>query len=379
MKRNAKGNGSIRQRSDGTWEARCTINGKRRSFYGEKQADVLKEMRNAQKNCDDGIFFEPTRITYGQWLDVWLEEYVKTSNKYSTYETYNQRIQSRIKPALAKIKLTVLNPTHLQSFYNDLLNKAELQPKTIKNIHGIIHKSLTQALKLRYIGYNPADACTLPRIEKKEMHPLTEDEMRAFIEKAREGEPLGNMFIVALFTGMRKGEICGLSWKAVDFKRGTISVSQQLCREKKKGGQHYIDRPKNNKGRVITVAPFVLDILKEVRKEQMINKMHLGSAWKNEWDLVFTNGEGRYITPQTAYKRFKAIAEKIGRADARFHDLRHTYATNSIQEGDDLKTVQHNLGHATASFTLDVYGHVSEKMKNESANRAQALFDRINA
>ena len=133
----------------------------------------------------------------------------------------------------------------------------------------------------------------------------------------------------------------------------------------------------NDLGELCRLA--VLDILKEVRKKQLLNKMHLGSAWENEWDLVFVNGEGRYITPQTAYKRFKAIAEKIGRADARFHDLRHTYATNSIQEGDDLKTVQHNLGHATASFTLDVYGHVSEKMKSDSANRAQALFDRINA
>ena len=379
MKRNAKGNGSVRQRTDGKWEARCTINGKRCSFYGDKQSDVLKAMRQAQKNDDDGIYFEPTRLTYGQWLDTWLEEYVKVSNKPLTYETYKQRIESQIKPRLAKIKLTALNPTHLQSFYNYLYHDAKLQPKTIKNIHGIIHKSLNQAMKLRYIGYNSADACTLPRIEKKEIHPLTEEEMKAFMEAIREGELLRDLFIVAMFTGMRKGEICGLSWSAVDFNRGTIIVRQQLCREKKKDGQHYIDRPKNDKARVITVAPFVLDILKNVRKEQMINRMHLGSEWKNEWDLVFTNGEGRYIQPQTAYKRFKSIAEKIGRPDARFHDLRHTYATNSLQEGDDIKTVQHNLGHATSSFTLDIYGHVSEKMKSDSADRTQALFNRLNA
>ena len=165
MKRNAKGNGSVRQRADGTWEARCVINGKRRSFYGEKQADVLKEMRTAQKNHDDGIYFEPTKMTYGQWLDIWLEEYVKTSNKPLTYETYKQRVESQIKPSLSKIKLTTLNPTHLQSFYNKLYNDVQLKPKTIKNIHGIIHKSLHQALMHRFIGYNPADACTIPRVE----------------------------------------------------------------------------------------------------------------------------------------------------------------------------------------------------------------------
>ena len=105
----------------------------------------------------------------------------------------------------------------------------------------------------------------------------------------------------------------------------------------------------------------------------------MGEAWENEWDLVFTNEAGHFIFPQTALKRFKAAAAKIGRPDARFHDLRHTYAVTALQEGDDVKTVQANLGHATASFTLDVYGHVLEKMKNESAARMQAYFERVKA
>ena len=105
----------------------------------------------------------------------------------------------------------------------------------------------------------------------------------------------------------------------------------------------------------------------------------MGSDWQNQFDLVFTNEIGKHIVPQTANKRFKRIASKIGRADARFHDLRHTYAVTSLQEGDSVKTVQENLGHATASFTLDVYGHVSDKMKKESAMRMQAYFDKIKA
>ena len=105
----------------------------------------------------------------------------------------------------------------------------------------------------------------------------------------------------------------------------------------------------------------------------------MGKAWANEFNLVFTDKAGNFIVPQTALKRFKAIATKIGRPDARFHDLRHTYAVTALQEGDDIKTVQQNLGHATASFTLDVYGHVSEKMKNESAERMQKYYDKIKA
>ncbi|MBP3396064.1 MAG: site-specific integrase [Clostridia bacterium] len=377
--RNAKGNGSVRQRENGTWEGRCTINGQRKSFYGERQADVLKAMRAAQKASDDGVYFEPAKMTLSKWLDVWLEEYVAPASKPLTYTTYKSRVETHIKPALGRIKLTSLNATQIQALYNNLLKVQELQPKTIKNLHGILHKALEQALKLRYIGLNPADACTLPRIEKKEIKPLSETEIAAFLVAIGEGEPLQDLFTVALFTGMREGEICGLPWNAVDFRAGTITVKQQLCKEKQKGGQHYIAPTKNDKARTLTAAPFVMDILKRVRQEQKNNHLTMGLGWQNEFDLVFTDKAGRYIVPQTALKRFKAIATKIGRPDARFHDLRHTYAVTALQEGDDVKTVQQNLGHATASFTLDVYGHVSEKMKKESAARMQSYFEKIKA
>lgn len=377
--RNARGNGSVRQRENGTWEARCTINGKRRSFYGEKQSDVLKAMRAAQKAADDGVYFEPTRLTVAKWLDIWLTEYVKPSCKPLTASTYKSRIDTHIAPTLGMIKLTSLNATHIQSFYNDLLRVKKLQPKTIKNVHGILHKALEQALKLRYIGINPANACNLPRIEKKEIKPLSEKEIVAFLGAIKDGEPLEKLFTVALFTGMREGEICGLPWEAVNFSDGTITVKQQLCKEKIKGGKHYIATTKNDKTRVLTVAPFVMQILKIVRQEQIQNRLICGHAWQNEFNLVFTDKTGHYIVPQTALKRFKSVAKKIGRDDARFHDLRHTYAVTALQEGDDVKTVQQNLGHATASFTLDVYGHVSEKMKQESAARMQSYFEKLQA
>ena len=379
MKYNAKGNGSVRQREDGRWEARCYINGKRHSFYGDRQTDVLKRMREALKQQDDGVSFEPTRVTMAQWLDIWLEEYVKPSNKPLSYSTYKSRITTHIKPNLGKIKLTAINATQIQAFYNRLYRSDNLAPKTIKNIHGILHKALQQAVKLRYIGFNPCDSCTLPRVEKHEIKPLSELEIELFLKEISNGEPLRDLFTVAMFTGMREGEICGLSWKDVDFKNGTITVRQQLCRQKEKGGSFYIATTKNSKARTLTVAPFVMDILRNVKKEQMKNHMLVGADWQNEFDVVFTNAMGKHIVPQTANKRFKAVATRIGRADARFHDLRHTYAVTSLQEGDDVKTVQENLGHATASFTLDVYGHVSEKMKKESAMRMQNYYSKIRA
>lgn len=377
--RTARGNGSVRQRENGTWEARCVIDGKRRSFYGERQSDVIKAMRAAKNAEDEGVYFEPKRLTVASWLDTWLDEYIKPSAKPLTHTTYKSRIETHIKPAIGKLRLSSLNATQIQTFYNSLLRERGLSPKSIKNVHGILHRALEQALKLRYIGINPADACTLPRVEKHEIKPLSEDEVTAFLSLIGEGEPLCKLFTVALFTGMREGEICGLPWDAVNFRDGTITVKQQLCRDKARGGSHYIAATKNDKARVLTVPPFIMELLKEIRREQFEYHARMGEAWENEWDLVFTNETGHFIYPQTAFKRFKSAAAKIGRPDARFHDLRHTYAVTALQEGDDVKTVQANLGHATASFTLDVYGHVSEKMKNESAARMQAYFERVKA
>ncbi len=376
-KRNPKGMGTVRQRVDGTYEGRIVINGKRKSFFAKKQGDVIKAMRAAKKAADEGIYFEPTKLTISKWLDVWLDEHVTSSVKPLTYATYKTQCENHIKPELGKINLPMLNATQIQKLYNDLSRIKGLSAKTIKNTHGVLHKALSKAVALRYISYNPSDACTLPKVEKKEIQPFEQAEIRAFLDEIAEGERLKDLFTVALFTGIREGEICGLSWESIDFERGTICIKQQLSKEKKPNAKYYIAATKNDKSRTITPAPFVMSILKEVKREQSENKLKAGRAWSNSWNLVFTNEIGSHLCPQTVLKRFKRIAARIGNPSARFHDLRHTYAVTALQEGDDIKTVQTNLGHATASFTLDVYGHVSEKMKAESAARMEAFIQSI--
>lgn len=378
-KRAPRGQGSVRQRPDGTWEARATICGKRRSFYGETQRDVVKQMTAARKSADDGAYFEPTRLTVEKWLNSWLSEYVSPSVKPHTLTAYESQCNNHIIPSLGKTKLSALNATQIQKLYNDLLRNDGLSAKSVRNTHGVLHRALEQAVRLRYIAFNPSDACTPPRVVKKEIHPLTEAEMRRFLTVIDGGEPFKNLYMTALFTGMREGELCGLSWNEIDFGNGTILVKQQLSRLNRKGAQFRIAETKNGRSRLITPAPAVLDILREVKREQAENRMKAGRAWSNEWNLVFTNEVGCHMFPQTVLKHFKKAAAAIGRPDARFHDLRHTYAVTSLQEGDDVKTVQQNLGHATASFTLDVYGHVSEKMKVESAARMDAFIHQIKA
>lgn len=180
QQRKIKGEGSVRKRSDGRWEARCMINGKRRSFYGKKYAEVIKTMREAQKATDEQTVLDavpavstvPTDRTLGEWLTIWLDEYVQTSCKPLTYSTYKSRVGTHILPTLGNVPLRSVTTEQIQTFYNDLLRKRELNPKTIRNVHGILHKALEQAVKLRYISWNPAEACSLPRSEKAEIKPL---------------------------------------------------------------------------------------------------------------------------------------------------------------------------------------------------------------
>lgn len=374
--RKTKGDGSVRKRPDGRWEARCVIDGKRRSFYGRKQTEVVKAMREAQRTAEElgAAVTLATRWSLGEWLLQWLDEYIAPSCKPQTYSTYQSRSTTHIIPAIGSVPLRKLTAAQIQAFYNDLLRGKALSPKTIRNVHGILHKALEQAVNLRYLVWNPAAACSLPRVEKKEIKPLSEREITAFLEAIRAGEPLRDLFVVALFTGMREGELCGLCWDGVDFERGTVTVKQQLCKERKRGGVHYVAPTKNDRTRTLTPAPFVMAILRRLYEVRTGN---VESMTPRPCDFVFVNERGEHIVPQTALKRLKAVARKIGRADLRFHDLRHTYAVTALQEGDDIKTVQQNLGHATSSFTLDVYGHVSEKMHLDSAARMQAYFEQF--
>lgn len=385
--RNAKGAGMIRHRKDGLWEARYTAGydpgtGKQiqKSVYGKTQAEVRKKLTQYTRQIDEGVYTEPSKMTVSVWLDIWLKEYIQDTVKPFTVKSYETLIRIHINPALGAARLTELTTPAIQQFYNRLKRgtkeKAPLSPKTIKNVHGVLHASLKKAVALRYLSYNPSDACELPRIVKKEIQPLDETAIAAFL-KAVQGDKYELVYLVTLFTGMREGEILGLTWDAIDFENGTITISRQLQKEKKTGGKYYLTDPKNSKPRTITPAPYVMDLLRHRLAQQQAEQKRAGELWNNEWNLVFTNEVGRYLVAVTVYKNFKKRAAEIGIPTARFHDLRHSYAVAALQSGDDVKTVQDNLGHHTAAFTLDVYGHVTERMKRDSANRMQAFIETI--
>lgn len=386
--RAAQGGGTIRQRPDGRWEARFTVGrdpgtGKQiqRSVYGSTQQEVRKKLAQAVAEIDSGTYQAPSRLTVSQWLDIWQRDYLG-GVKPRTVEVYKNDIRLHIKPALGAIKLSALNTHTIQEVYNRMTQprgeKAGLSPKTVKNVHGVLHNALKQAVLNGYIRFNPADACTLPRSEKRELKPLDEDEIKSFLA-AIKGHRFEDIFIVTLFTGMREGEVLGLTWDCVDFARGAITINKQMQLHQEKGMAAYqLVFTKNGKSRTVAAAPSVLTQLRHRRAAQNRQRIHAGELWQDS-GLVFTDDLGHHLTKPTVYRSFKKVAASIGRPDARFHDLRHSYAVAAIRSGDDIKTVQGNLGHATAAFTLDVYGHVTDKMKQESAARMENFIKSVSA
>ena len=383
--RNAHGSGTIRQRKDGTWEARYTLGrdpgtGKQiqKSIYGKTEADVARKLRAITHEIDQGAYTDPAKISFGTWMETWHKEYLG-GVKPSTAAQYDYQIRQNIVPALGAVKLSALTAPMIQKLYNDCIRRG-LSPKSVRNLHGVMHKALDQAVELQYIRFNPCNACKLPRVERKEIRPIEGDQVKAFLQ-AIKGTANEDLLFVDIFSGLRQGEIIGLTWDCVDFQKGTITVCKQLRKERIHGGggTYKFTALKNDKTRVLTPAKAVFDVLRRVQLRQKEYKLKAGSAWDNPMNLVFTNALGGHLTSDTVYGNFKRIAKKIGIPSTRFHDLRHTFATLSLQNGDDIKTVSENLGHATVAFTLDVYGHVTEQMKKDSADRMQAFIDSAQA
>ena len=385
----AAGSGTIRKKTitrNGKeysyWEARYTAGydpgtGKQiqRSITGKTQKEVSQKLKAATAAIDARTYTAPSKMTVAQWLEIWMAEYLG-GVKPLTVTSYKSAVENHIKPGLGAIKLDALDPHTIQGFYNTLTRQKQLSPKTVKNIHGVLHKALEKAVTNKYIPFNPADSCELPRMEKKEIQPMDENQITSFLQAIR-GHRFEELFTVALFTGIRESEALGLTWDCVDLTKGTILINKQLQVVKGSHSEYALAPTKNSKGRSLTVAPFVVAALRRVKRRQLENRLRYGECW-TDTGFVFTDDLGGHLKHVTVYKSFKKIVTEMGCPEVRFHDLRHSYAVASIRSGDDIKTVQENLGHATASFTLDVYGHVTEQMKQASADRMEQFIKAVN-
>ncbi len=298
MRKRANGEGSMRKRSNGSWEARVTIGvdpatGKliSKSVYGKTQKEVREKMKALQTDGQQAVNPpaagrqkvqtvpdepEQKEMTVGEWLDIWLKEYL-ADVKQGTKIHYESVARLYLKPAFGKVSLNKLRAPMVQKFYNRL-QEENRSPKYIKNIHGVLHHALDMAVRLEYLQRNPTSACVLPKVVEKEVTPLDAPEQKMLLE-ALKGSPFEALFLTALFTGMRVGEIIGLTWDCVDFEHGVIRIVKQLVQTRTKGQRYVFGTLKNGKTRIIAPAPFVMDVLKKHKADQEAQKREMGDLW----------------------------------------------------------------------------------------------------
>ena len=388
----SNGMGSIRKRSNGSYEVRYTegfdLSGKQiqrsKSFKTEREANEFRIKTLNQIN--EGTYVSPNQMPFEEWAIYYLNHH--TSNlKDLTKKSYEDRLRLHIIPALGNIKLCKLTSFAVQDFVDGLGRKTDerkaLSPKTIKCIHGVLHKVLSKAVGLGYLQRNPADGCTLPEIELPEVEPLSNIKTAEFL-KAIKNDTYNQVYMLALFMGLRQGEILGLAWDCINWENNVITIKRQLIRKRNykiienaddDDKKYKITTVKDKDARYICVDEEIMEIFRTRLKEQNEQRKRAGDLWYEPFpNLVFENEFGKNFAHSTVRKHFKKSVAEIGLPEERFHNLRHNYTSRALEAGDDVTTVQKNLGHATSDFTLKVYAHGIEEAQIRSAKK---MNDRI--
>jgi integrase len=373
-KKRGNGEGSITKRDDGRWMARYTVRTikgpQRRTVYGRTRAEASAKLAKAMADRDGGLIFDAGSLTVGDYLDRWLSNSVKDTVRERTYERYEEILRLHVKPALGRLKLKALTPAHVQDFYRDRLDNG-FSPATVQKIHVILHKALSQAVSWSLVPRNAGEAVRAPRPAPKEMQPLSPDEARRLLETAG-GDRLEALYVLAIHTGMRQGELLGLKWENVDLAANAIRVRHTLLRTK---GRVILGEPKTKKSRrTVHLTGAASRALEEHLERQLKVMEHLGDLYRDQ-GLVFTTEVGTPINPSNLRKRsFAPLLRKAGLPRLRFHDLRHTCATLLLSKNIHPKYVQELLGHATVSITLDTYSHVLPGMGNQVADAMEDVL-----
>lgn len=361
---------------------RDPVTGKRRQkrFSGFlKQAEAERELVRILNEMENGVFSDPGKLTVGEYLRRWLETH-KADLKPSTQRHYESIVMLHLVPGLGHIQLSKLQPLQIQEFLNQELrggrkdNKAtvgrELSAASVQYEYRVLKTALDQAVRWGMLPRNPAVGIRAPRPKREELQVLDERQVSTLLE-ALEGTYLYLPTFLAVHTGMRLGEILGLTWQDIDFKRGVIRVRQTSIQ--RKAGTPEFGQPKTkNSRRSIDITAKVIDPLKRQKAQQAQWRLKSGNGWSG-YDLVCCQENGEPLNPPTVSSRFRELARKEG-LEIHFHQLRHTHASMLIKAGADIMTVSRRLGHSSAAFTLDVYGHLLAGMQKRAAEALETLF-----
>ena len=370
-KRRPAGDGMVRRRDDGRWEGRIVIghreNGEPlfRHVYAKTQKALLDKLHQNIECYRDVELTEDSRMTLGQWLDRWLTEYKAGTVRPGTLEGYRRYIEYYIKPQLGDKQISLLSQQDIQRMYRRLKTEGrihehpemghQLSDSMVRHIHSTLHAALKDAVQAHVIPRNPTEGTTAPKPNYKPKRILTRAELDDFLTVVEQDKVWRDFFQTELMTGLRRGEICGLQWSDFDGNTGTLKVCRTLHSQRK--GEYTTGETKTNQGmRTIILPHSVTEILRR-RKVDAISQWIFPDPVKPEDP----------VDPNAAYRHMKTLLQRAGLPSIRFHDLRHTFATHALTSGVDAKTLSGILGHTNASFTLDIYTHITDDMQRTAA------------
>ncbi|MBQ8001872.1 MAG: site-specific integrase [Clostridia bacterium] len=396
-RKRANGEGSIKQRKNGTWEGQYSLDGKRKSVYGKTQAEVKTKLRNILTEIENNTYSEQGKMLFTDWLKEWLEVYAKPNVKPSTFDSYHGYVYKHIIPWFPKVAIKDLRADTLQRFLNDKLKsgrldkiknpetgKLETRPgglseKTIKNIYNMVHAALKQAYINGITQRNIADMVKPPKQKRKEIDVFTLEEQEKIIRTVKGShERLAFGITLALFTGIRAGELSGLKWEDIDFEKSEMKIRRTLNRVGSHDGvsktKIVIGEPKSERSkRTIPLQGFILAMLKQWKIRQIWEQKRAGELY-NDDGYVLANEFGGYVENRTYRDTYTKILQEAEVRYLHFHCLRHTFATRALEAGFDIKALSDILGHADASTTLNRYGHALPDHKRAAMEKLNFLY-----
>lgn len=339
----------------------------RRGFPTKKAAEAAMQQELHQRR--EGTYIEKSIETVGELLDRWLHTVARHKVSASTLEDYGATIRKHVKPALGHVPVQALTTATVQKFYSDRID-AGVGSRTVQLCHLRLSQALALAVREGIVSRNVCAAAEKPRQRHKPGVTWTAEEARRFLAKAGT-DTYWPLWLLALKTGLRRGELLGVRWQDLDLDRGTLTVQQTIG---VLAGAPHVKLPKTDAGRrVVRLSADVVAALKEHRKAQ-VERQLAAEAWA-EGDLVFCTGEGKPLNPNNLYRNYDALIAGAGVPRIRLHDLRHTHATLLLAAGTPIKAVSERLGHSKTSITLDTYAHVLPDMQDRAVDAIDAALN----
>lgn len=373
--RRVRGEGTVVERGDGRFVARIPIGGgKRKEEYYDTKQEAERARRRMLNERDAGKLVTQRDQTFGEYLTYWLNAH-RTTIRSTTYSMYYSYLNARVIPALGHVGLRKLTVEMFQTLYQEW-EKEPLSPNTIRLIHGIINEALSDAVKWKKLVYNPVQDVKLPKATKADIYVLSEEEVERLLQCAKEMS-LYPLFLMALFLGMRRGELLGLKWADIDFNEATLHIQRTLSYKKnpETGQCEFIVGPPKTASskRVLHLPKDIVKVLADYREQQ--SKTQAAASHWEQRDLVFCTGHGSYLHPYRIGNVFDRLLQRAGLEHMKFHALRHNASLILRNLGIDPVVRKEMLGHSSLAMTDDIYGHSTPKMHKQAAEQMNQLFD----